>query len=281
MKRTTSLISTVYNEGDNIRSFLESIRAQTVLPDEIIIVDAASTDNTAGLIDGFISENKDLNLKLIREAKRVNIARGRNIAIFNARGAIIAVTDAGCVVDDRWFEEITSPFSKDNGIDIVSGWYEPLIETGFHRKAAEAIVPTLEEINPASFLPSSRSIAFKKVCWEKAGGYPEHLTLCGEDTLFDLRLKELSLRFVFNPDAKVFWRMRDSLKALLEQAYMYGLGDGEARIFTGRYCVRALMLLIPPLMVFTKKGYKHFWLRYLIYGAMVLGWKKGYLKKNT
>ena len=275
------MILTVYNEAGNIAVFLESIRAQTVLPDEIIIVDGGSTDDTPALIARFIVENKGLNLKLIGETERINIAKGRNIAISRSKGGIIAVTDAGCVLDGNWFREITEPFSKDDSIDIVSGWYEPLMETGFHRKAADATAPALADIDPASFLPSSRSIAFKRACWEKAGGYPEHLTLCGEDTLFDLNLKELGFKFFFNPQAKVFWRMRDNLRALLRQTYMYGLGDGEARIFTGTYCVRVLALLFPPLMVFTKKGFKYFGLRYLIYWALVLGWKKGYLKKKT
>jgi len=280
LKRTISLISTVYNEGNNILSFLDALKAQTVRPDEIIIVDACSTDDTALLIERFRNENKDLNLKLLRETKRVNIARGRNIAISRATGGIIAVTDAGCVADKRWFEEIIAPFSRDNGIDVVCGWFEPIIETEFHRKVAESIVPTLEDVDPESFIPSSRSIAFKKACWERAGGYPEHLTLCAEDSLFDLTLRRLGFRFFFTPDAKVYWRMRDNVDALLNQVYMYGFGDGEARIFTGRYCVRVLILLLPFLMLFTSKGFKHFRLRYLIYRAQVRGWKTGYLKKK-
>ncbi|NOX60915.1 MAG: glycosyltransferase, partial [Chloroflexi bacterium] len=41
-----SLIATVYNEGAAIRKLLDSIVAQTLPPDEIVIVDGGSTDDT-------------------------------------------------------------------------------------------------------------------------------------------------------------------------------------------------------------------------------------------
>ena len=49
---------------------------------------------------------------------------------------------------------------------------------------AATVLPLTDEIDPATFLPSSRSVAFPKAVWALAGGYPEWLDYC-EDLLFD------------------------------------------------------------------------------------------------
>ncbi|MEO1443715.1 MAG: glycosyltransferase, partial [Chloroflexota bacterium] len=41
-----SVIATVYNEGDAIHRLMQSLCKQTRPPDEIVIVDGGSTDNT-------------------------------------------------------------------------------------------------------------------------------------------------------------------------------------------------------------------------------------------
>jgi glycosyltransferase involved in cell wall biosynthesis len=46
----TSLITTVYNEQNSISDFLKSIFEQTLLPDEIVIVDGGSKDQTVQMI---------------------------------------------------------------------------------------------------------------------------------------------------------------------------------------------------------------------------------------
>ena len=44
-------------------------------------------------------------------------------------------------------------------------------------------------MRPARFLPSSRSVAFRKSAWTAIGGYPAWLDY-GEDIVFDLALQE-------------------------------------------------------------------------------------------
>ena len=97
--------------------------------------------------------------------------------------------------------------------------------------------PKIERVleNLDEFLPSARSIAFKKFAWDKVGGYPEQLTLTAEDTLFDLNLKKAGCKFAFAPKAVVYWRVRSNVKNLFRQYYLYSKGDGEAGIFTMRY----------------------------------------------
>lgn len=277
-----SLITTLYNEADNIVRFLDSYKVQTKYADEFIIVDGGSTDNTIELIEQYIKENSRLNIKLIVDEtctkKHVAgpIAKGRNVAIKNAKYDYIAVTDAGCILDKHWFEEIIKPF-YDPITDVVAGWYEAHIVNEFQKKYAEAAMPTLKSVDPKTFLPSSRSLAMKKVCWEKANYYPEK-TLTGEDTLFDLTMEKEGCKFIFAEKAIVFWECPRSLSDAFNKHFSYSHGDGRLKQFSWRYFLKMFFIFFPVNILFSKRKRKHFFLSYIILIASQFGYAKGLLK---
>ncbi|AIY90184.1 glycosyltransferase family 2 protein [Geoglobus acetivorans] len=254
-----SLITTLKNEAESIRTFLDSILNQTKIPDEIIIVDGGSTDGTVKVLKEYALyfEEKNIRYKIIIK-KGANIAQGRNLAIKNSSGDIIACTDAGCILDKRWLEEITKPLERNPIVDVVSGWYEPLITSKFESIVAELTYPKLKKVskNIDKFLPSSRSIAFKRKCWEKVGGYPEWL-YTAEDTLFDLRLKEAGCKFIFNPNAIVYWKVRENVKKLFKQYYQYAKGDGFAGIFHLKYLISSYIPTIAGILLLLKSMIFH------------------------
>ena len=51
--------------------------------------------------------------------------------------------------------------------------------------ASTTTLPDQTDIDPARFLPSSRSVAFRREVFDRTGGYPEWLDYC-EDLLFDM-----------------------------------------------------------------------------------------------
>ncbi len=228
-----SMIFTLRNEADSIAELLRSIEQQTRIPDELIIVDAGSNDGTTEAIRQFAEATK-LNIKLIVEPG-CNVAQGRNIAVRSSSYDVIASTDAGCTLERNWFENIIEPFIDDSTVDVVAGWYEPDARTDFERVSAAWEFYRKDRVvkNPNSFLPSGRSMAFKKRCWEEVGGFPEGL-ITAEDTLFDLRLREKGFKFKFAPDAVVRWRVRPTLGKLYKKVYRYRKGDGQARLLMAK-----------------------------------------------
>ncbi len=91
--QTVSLIATVKNEAHALARLLDSIGAQTRLPDEVVIADGGSTDDTARRIEPWgAAQPFPVRVVIVPGA---NIAQGRNAAIRAARGALIAATDAG------------------------------------------------------------------------------------------------------------------------------------------------------------------------------------------
>lgn len=214
-----SLITTVFNEEKGISALIESMLLQTKKADEIVIVDGGSKDETLNIIKKY--QKKHSEIKLIKKVG-ANIAEGRNIAIKNATYDIIAATDGGCVLDINWLYNITKPFN-DDGVFVVSGGFKPSYKNDFEYFQGLIVCKSIESLNEKTFLPSGRSIAFRKKAWNSVGGYPEAY-YTGEDTLFDLELKK-RYDFYFAKDAIVFWNMRSTWKKFAKQFYLYGFGD--------------------------------------------------------
>ncbi len=230
----TSLIVTTKNEATCLPSLLDSIAAQTRTPDEIVVVDGGSTDRT---LDVLRARAGTLPIKLLSRPG-ANISQGRNAAVCAATGDIICSTDAGVRLDPHWLAEIVRPFEDAvRPVDVVSGFFVPDPHTVFETALAATTLPALSDVRPEAFLPSSRSIAFRKTAWEQAKGYPEWLDY-SEDLVFDFALRAAGCRFAFTPTALVHFRPRPNLRAFFVQYYRYARGDGKADLWFKRHVIR-------------------------------------------
>jgi glycosyltransferase involved in cell wall biosynthesis len=241
-----SLIATVLNEGESIRGVMDSLCAQTRQPDDIVIVDGGSRDTTRAVIESYADR---LPVRVI-VAEGANISRGRNLAAQHASGEVLAITDAGVRLEPTWLAELVAPFEKPNPPHVVAGFFLPDPRTVFEAAMGATVLPQLEDIDPASFLPSSRSVAVTRTAFEAVGGYPEWLDYC-EDLIFDLRLKQRFAPFAFARRAVVHFRPRPSLRAFYKQYYLYARGDGKADLWRKRHLIRYLTYLVglPVLLV--------------------------------
>ena len=222
-----SLITTVKDATEEIGPFLESLAAQTRAPDEVIVVDGGSSDGT-------LDRLRDAAVTLLEEPG-ANIARGRNLAVSASAHEVIAVTDADCVLEPEWLERLLGPL--ENGADVAMGFYRPIAD-GFLAACMAAInLPEAEDVDASTFMPSSRSVAFRRGAIEAAGGYPEWLDI-GEDMYVNHRWRELGLDLRFVPDAVVRWRLRASLRETWVQYFRYARGDAIAGMHPGRHALR-------------------------------------------
>ena len=224
-----SLIATVLNGVEHIEEFLGSLEAQTRAPDEVVIVDGGSTDGTLQLL------RRAEDVTLIQEPG-ANISRGRNIAIANATHDVIAVTDADCVPEPDWLERLLRPIEE--GADVAMGFYLP-IAAGFLQGCMAAVNLALDanEVDGTTFMPSARSIAYRRGAIETAGGYPEWLAV-GEDMWVNHRWREHGLDMRFAPEAVVRWRLRPGLRATWAQYFEYARGDALGGMYPERHALR-------------------------------------------
>lgn len=266
-----SVVATVLNEGHAIERLLQSLATQSRSPDEVVIVDGGSADGTLDILDRW-SMSHTLRLRVL-QAPGANISQGRNKAIAAATGDVIAVTDAGVSLNQNWLSALLAPFERQDDspgfVAVVSGWFVPDAHTPFETAMGATVLPHVREIRPETFLPSSRSIAFRKAAWEAVGGYPEWLDYC-EDLVFDLRLRELYNGFDFSPEAEVSFRPRSSLRAFSVQYYRYARGDGKADLWRRRHAIRYFTyLVIGPGLLAAFIAHSPYWCLALLAGIAV------------
>jgi len=235
-----SLIATVRNEASNASIWAKSVFNQTRLPNEIIITDAGSTDGTLALLQE-ISGQSPVPFHIIVEPG-VNIAKGRNLAIAQARYDIIATSDFGCRLHTDWLEKLLTPFEVDHNVQVVAGMYQAVDHKG--NKLDRLAWWTYNSlIDPNWFLPSGRSSAFTKEIWQIIGGYPEWLTMTGEDTFFALELKKYANKWAFVPEAIAEWPAPDTALAYWQKIFSWSVGNGESGLHASSYWKLTLQIL--------------------------------------
>ncbi len=240
-----SLITTFRDEEEGIEGFVESIFSQTRLPDEIVMVDGGSEDRTVRLVEAY--RNRGVPLRLLVE-KGCNISEGRNWAIREAEHEIIAVTDAGCILDRDWLRELVEPMEKDDTIDVVAGTYRIEAVGIWERVTSSYLMPFPERISPK--MPSGRSTGFRRRAWESVGGYPEWLHHA-EDSFFAAELRRKGCRFHFSPKAVVRWRPRGGPVSFFRQYFRYAVGDARGGLSRRHYRVKILVYGIGSILALT------------------------------
>jgi cellulose synthase/poly-beta-1,6-N-acetylglucosamine synthase-like glycosyltransferase len=229
-----SIVATVRDEAPGVGEWLDALLCQSRRPDEIVVVDGGSTDGTIEELERRTGSSRVP--VVVQSAPGLNIAQGRNLGIALASGNILAITDAGTIADVDWLERLIEPIVKD-AADLAAGFFVPRLDSAWRRALAAATLPDRGEIDPASFRPSSRSVAIRK-SWLTAGlRYPEWLDYC-EDLVWDLALRRAGARFAFVPDATVTFDVRPSPAAFAVQYFRYARGDGKAGLYTLRHLLR-------------------------------------------
>jgi glycosyltransferase involved in cell wall biosynthesis len=208
-----TLISTVYNCKEEISQSLEFFLEEKNVGeyDKIIICDGGSNDGTLELLKTFAEKSDKLEIISVPGA---NISNGRNIAINAASEGIIVAFDSGTIYSSEWLREMIDPL-KENEYDIVEG-NSILVGYNKFQKILSHLTDNNQEILKQG--SSHRCIAYKKLVWEKVGGYPENVQ-AGEDTWFNSMTRKLNFRIYYSNTAICFWEVRKDLSSYLKMIY--------------------------------------------------------------
>ncbi|MBN2047642.1 MAG: glycosyltransferase [Anaerolineaceae bacterium] len=263
-----SLISTILNEEDNVDEWFASLDQQTRKPNELVITECGSSDNTLRLLRMQQSEHPEIHFHII-EAPRANIAHGRNLAIQHASHEIIAMTDFGCKMAPDWLEKLCEPLESNPAFSLSAGIW----------KIAESPVPYFNQylgyekpIDLQSFLPAASSIAVRRSLWEQTEGFPEWLTDAGEDTLFDYQLATIPTNWAFVSGAVIYWHSPATRLEHLKKVQRYAFGDGESGVHANSYrrVIYSLAGFSGLLLITLGLAISLFWHRSLINGIPLL-----------
>jgi len=258
-KEMLSLIVTVFNEADTIEDFLLSVQQQSLAPTELIIVDAQSTDNTVNLIKKF-AKKTSLNLKLL--VKAGNRSVGRNFAARHSRGTYLAITDAGCILDKNWLQEL---WRKQQTTDapVVAGYYQGLANTAFEEATIPYFLVMPERVRDGKFLPATRSMLIKKSLWLEMGGLNEKLSV-SEDYHLANRLKNKGIKIAFSRKAIVYWLPPSNIKQFFQKIFAFAKGDAATALIRPKvYLIFLRYLIFLAILVFFPNLYLIFSLMFL------------------
>ena len=154
-----SVLIAARNEEENIENILLSLYNQTFPKElfEVIIVDDHSEDNTKTIIDNFINNNKDFNMQVfIYEGKGKKAAISQ--ALHKAKNHLIIVTDADCILNTLWIENIVAFYQKTKSKMILAPVLLTPSNTLFEK------MQVLEHLSLMGSTAGSAAIGFPVMC---------------------------------------------------------------------------------------------------------------------
>ncbi len=174
------------NEEEFIGDCLRSIRAQTLPPAEIIVVDNGSTDRTVEIARKFA------DLVLILPGLSLWEMKQRGVEA--AKSPIVVTTDADTVAPPEWLEKLLRHFSDPNVVAVGGpvGALEPSTVSDLYTRGLSAIAQ--------AGLLYDANMAFRRDVMLRSGGYARLKR--GWDWELSARLSRYG-RVVYDPEAYV------------------------------------------------------------------------------
>jgi teichuronic acid biosynthesis glycosyltransferase TuaG len=142
-----SIVMPAHNSAVTIAKSIESVIAQKYQQWELIVVDDASKDATAAIVQDYCK--RDSRIKLLSPEKNLKVAGARNLALHHAEGQFIAFLDS----DDWWAPEKLSIQAEEfaKGTTVCFSAYHRVIDDVITSKvSAKKIIhaSTFYYVNP-------------------------------------------------------------------------------------------------------------------------------------
>lgn len=172
---TLTIVIPVFNEQNHLETCLKAIAAQTLMPDEVLVVDNNSTDNSRQIAQQFPF------VKLITEKKQgVLFAKNRGFSV--AKSDIIGRIDADSILPPRWVEQVKN-LMADGRFAALTGpvnYYDmPLPEANYHLD--HWMRASIYNWSPKSPFLFGSNMAIRKSVWKQIQNSLCHDTYMHED----------------------------------------------------------------------------------------------------
>jgi glycosyltransferase involved in cell wall biosynthesis len=207
MIKKISIVIITHNRENLLPFAIESVLKQKFSDFELVIIDDASTDNTEGVVNKYL---KDERVKYHKVSKCGSISQVRNKAWSYVNGEYIAVLDS----DDIWCDDLKLTkqyeFLENNKDTILVGSGATLIDVQ-NNKIKNVIKPVFDVDIRKEFLIKNpffhSSVMFRFDVVKQLGGYDEKIKY-GED--LDLWLRMGAIGKLHNlPEVLIKYRIHD------------------------------------------------------------------------
>lgn len=228
---TCAVVLPCRNEAATLGAVLDAIDQQTRVPDEIVIVDDRSTDDSATLARTWAARRPHVRLSII-DGPGSGPAAAMNAGIAHAASDVIIRLDGHCRPRPDYIEHsIATLLEHDAG--FVGGVWD--IRPGAGTPVGRAIAAVVSHpIGSGGVAYRTRGDAggvrdvdtapfgcFRRTLWQRLGGYDETLA-SNEDYDFNVRIRRAGHRVLLNPAIQSIYWSRGTLRSLGRQYFRYG-----------------------------------------------------------
>ncbi|MDO8663750.1 MAG: glycosyltransferase family 2 protein [Candidatus Wildermuthbacteria bacterium] len=180
-----SVVIPAFNEEKFVGRAIQSLLEQDFNNFEIIVVDNNSTDRTSEVA-------RSLGAKVFFEPKQ-GVGHARQRGFSEARGLIIATTDADTIVPKDWLSTIVKAFERDERLvgfgGLCSLYSGPLLARLLARHSLYPFL-LMDRLFSGGWNLMGSNSAIKKEAFLKVGGFNEELTM-NEDVEISHRLRKV------------------------------------------------------------------------------------------
>jgi succinoglycan biosynthesis protein ExoA len=248
-----SLVLPVKNEGAHLRACLERLLDQDYPSElvEILVVDGASTDDTADVVRALQREHPETTIHLLHNPASI-VPTALNIGIRAARSDIVIRMDGHTVPADDYVSACVRALLS-SGAANVGGYWTSQGTTPFGRAVAVATAHWLGMGNAryraggeAEDVDTVPFGAFRREVFEKVGLFDESMVR-NQDYEMNVRIRAGGERIRFEPSIRFTYTPRGTVQGLWRQYFQYGWW----RVETVRRHPRSLRLrqIVPPAFV--------------------------------
>ena len=186
---TISVIVCAHNEARYLPACLHSVLAQSRLPDELLVINNASTDETP------LVASQIPHVRVVDEPRK-GLVVARETGRRHASGDLLIYLDADCRAPLTWLERIERRFDRDAALIALSGpyryydwdWTGRALIRAYDFTLAPATQLLVRHLLRIGTIFYGGNFAVRKEALERIGGFDTSIEFHGEDTNLGRRL---------------------------------------------------------------------------------------------
>ncbi len=244
-----------YNGNETIRECLQSLRSQSVLFSETVVVDNDSPDRSwEGLEEDFPG------IKLIRLPNNSGFPAACNTGIRHSTSELVAILNNDITLDPDWLRNMMSRvtpewdfwasrviFAESPGLIDSAGDGMTVIGAAYKKGHGQPV--GLFEQGAETFGACAAAALYRRELLNLLGGFDEDFFLIYEDADLGFRARLMGGRCLYVPQAKVYHRVNYSIGTFSRNYVYYGQRNSET-LFWKNMPAPLLLLYLPERLLF-------------------------------
>ena len=215
-----SILIPCYNRAKEIGKVIQSLLQQSRLPDEIIVVDDASTDNSVDVI-------KEFPVKLIKHPENRGPANARNTAFKSSKGDIVIFLDSDAIAHVNMVENLVAIYGNSELGRKLGGVGGRGIETCNEGLANIWRATHANQSHGLNYKSDVQYLfglccSYRRDVFEKVHGFDNYFPVnAGEDLDIGLRIHKAGYKLSYTPEAVVDHLHCDTVDSIKKLMYRW------------------------------------------------------------